>query len=191
MNTSNSFANPRVIPGLALALIMMTVGARSLLAAPFSSEEAKRAAQNDMAPHSIMIETSLRSALENLKGLRAEMKVNKDHAPSEMFIAHYKMLGHDFNKDIKTIQVHENELRGSVEKHPRVANSSDFKSVVPSINDLSRMNQEWQAKMSDQTYWKDAKVVKNDIDRMENQINTALDHTKTFNSKQLDVSNVD
>jgi hypothetical protein len=155
-----------------------------------ATEEDKRAAKMDMAPHTLMIETSLISALDHLKGLRAELKVNEDRVPSPTFVQHFKMLGREINSNLKNARTHEHELQGVIQNHPEIANSQEFKAVTPAMNDLHNLNSTWQSRVVDNDYWKNNKAVLSDLDRLENQINTALDKVKSLNSSQLNVANV-
>jgi hypothetical protein len=154
------------------------------------TEETRRAAQNEMAPHTVMIETSLISAMDHLKGLKAALKVNENRTSSATFVQHYKLLAREIQNNLKNVKTHEGELMGTVQSHPEIANTNDFKAVQPALNDLHNLNSTWQSKVSDNDYWKNIKAVTTDIDRLENQINTALDKVKSLNSSQLHVSNV-
>ena len=154
------------------------------------SEKEKKQAQQDLAPHSLMMETLLMGALTDVKGLRAELKVNEDQVPSANFIQHFRMLGKEINDDLKVVKVHESELQGSVQKHPEIAKTSDYRSLVPSLNELYSQNASWQAKVGNNDYWKNSKNVMRDLSKIEGRINQAINKTKGFNSSQLDVSNV-
>lgn len=149
----------------------------------------KNQVKMDLAPHSVMIQSSLASAREHLRGLRTEFKVSEGQ-PTTPYITHFQMLSKEINDSVKAANVHKGELQGSIKRFPNVARSDDYKQVQSSVGDLAQFNQSWQSKISKSEYWKNQDQVKSDLDKLDQQLSNAIDKTQAFNSSQLDLSMV-
>lgn|GEM_PF-4825358 len=172
------------------SMLLTVVSPVAFAEATKMTEQTKRVVQGELAPHSLMIETSLIRAIDQVKGLRAGLKVEEDRVPTSTFIQHFKMQGKEINNDLKMAQTHETELNATIQKHPNIAKTQDFQTAKTALQDAMSFNSSWQTKAETSDYWKNPKAVMNDLDKIENQLNHALDKTKNFNSTQLDVSNV-
>lgn len=172
------------------SIVLTAVSPVAFAEATKMTEQNKRVVQGELAPHSLMIETSLIRAIDEVKGLRAGLKVEEDRVPTSTFIQHYKIQGKEINNDLRTAKNHESELNATIQKHPQIAKTDDFRSAQSAIHDAMSLNSSWQAKVESPDYWRNPKAVMDDLDRIEKQLNQALDKTRNFNSSQLNVSNV-
>jgi hypothetical protein len=155
-------------------------------AAETSQGMSKDMARRTVGPHTIMLRSSLESALEQLRGLRTQIEVAQK-TPVTEFEKHYKFHGVEIQKDLKMAQSQEQQLKGVVRQFPAIANSKDFREFENSFTQLWDLNQTWQSKLSDAGYWKNRSQVNSDIENLQKQINTTIEKNKTFNQSELDI----
>lgn len=142
-----------------------------------------------LEPHTVLIETGLMSALNELKGLRTEVKIGGETS-SKDFIDHYKIFSDQIHKLISTVKTHQQHLSDGVNRYPDVAKSEDYKSTSAALDDLKIFAASWKNKVTGISYWKNQSQVMNDLEAIERRLKQALDKTRKFNSEQLDISNV-
>jgi hypothetical protein len=153
-----------------------------------SQEVKDEAARMTLAPHTLMVETELLSALDQLRGLKAQVKTAQAH-PSPEFIEHYRMHRREINESVKSVRTHETELKERANRFPSVARSEQFKSLSPAVGELERMSQQWEKQAGAKNYWSDVSRVTADLEQLERRIMTALEKTRGLNAR-LDVSEI-
>jgi len=146
------------------------------------------AAKMSLAPHAIAVETSLMSALDQVKGLRAQVKTAQNQPNSE-FMSQYKMHSREIKDALSQARKHESELKNRANKFPNVAQSDEYRQLSPAINDAERLSQQWEKQSASSSYWRDNNKVSQDLDQLEKRLNNALDKTKSFSSR-IDVASV-
>lgn len=146
------------------------------------------AAKMSLAPHAIAVETSLMSALDQVKGLRAQVKTAQNQPNSE-FMSQYKMHTRQIKDALSSARKHESELKTRANKFPNVAQSDEYRQLSPAINDAERLSQQWEKQSASSSYWRDNNKVSQDLDQLEKRLNNALDKTKSFSSR-IDVASV-
>lgn len=150
-------------------------------------EQGKAQAKTALAPHSIIIQTDLQSALDQVKGLRSQVKASPQ-PPTQDDLDHYKIHGRSINENLMAVRTHEGHLQSNVSRFQKVAQSDEFKNLDPAINNVERLNRDWQGKINQKNYWKNRNQVLSDLDTLERRLMAAIDKTKDFNSKDLDLS---
>ena len=146
------------------------------------------AARMSLAPHTLMVETELLSALDQLRGLKAQLKTAQAQ-PTPEFLEHYRVHRREINDSVKSVRTHEGELKERANRFPTIARSEQYRALDPAIVELERMNQQWERQVGNRAYWSDTAKVNADIDQLEKRLMTALEKTRNLNSK-LDVSEV-
>jgi hypothetical protein len=146
------------------------------------------AAKMLLAPHAIAVETSLMSALDQVKGLRAQVKTAQNQPNSE-FMMQYKRHSREIKDALNQARKHESELKSRANKFPNVAQSDEYRQLSPAINDAERLSQQWEKQSASSSYWRDNNKVSQDLDQLEKRLNNALDKTKSFSSR-IDVASV-
>ena len=146
------------------------------------------AARMSLAPHSIMVETELMAALDQLRGLKAQVKTAQAQ-PSPEFIEHYRMHRREINDSVKSVRTHEGELKERANRFPSLAKSEQYKSLSPAIAELERMSQQWDKQAAVRAYWNDVTRVTSDLDQLERRLLTAIEKTRSLNAR-LDVSEI-
>ncbi len=146
------------------------------------------AAKMSLAPHAIAVETSLMSALDQVKGLRAQVKTAQNQPNSE-FMSQYKMHSREIKDALSQARKHESELKSRANKFPTVTQSDEYRQLSPAINDAERLNQQWEKQSQSSSYWRDNNKVTQDLDQLEKRLNNALDKSKSFSSR-IDVASV-
>ncbi|MCM2279924.1 MAG: hypothetical protein NDJ89_17760 [Oligoflexia bacterium] len=144
-------------------------------------------AKRTLAPHSVMIETALKSAQQQIRGLRQELQVS-EAKPSAKFIDHFRMFSKEINNDLKMAKIHQDELQGEAGRFPEVARSDDLKSSAAAVADINTFNTKWQAKAGTSAYWSNKAQAMNDLDQLDRQLSRAVDKAASFNSSQLEIS---
>jgi hypothetical protein len=145
-------------------------------------------AKIQMAPHSVMIHSSLASALDRVKGLRAQIDAVPPGTPESM--SHIRMYEQEINSDLNIAATHERELQSAARQYPSIAQSDQLKAQTSALNDVRAFSQSWQAKASNDSYWRNKKQSFSDLDSLEKSLNNAMNKTKDFSSSELNVNNV-
>jgi hypothetical protein len=102
---------------------------------------------------------------------------------------HFRMHRREIADSVKSVRTHEGELKDRAARFPSVAKSEQYKALNPAINELERMNQQWDKESAGRGYWNNATKVTADLDQLEKRINTALEKARSLNSK-LDVGEI-
>jgi hypothetical protein len=143
-------------------------------------------AKINLAPHGVMIQTSLMSALDQVKGMKAQLDVSD--TPNKETTAHIKKHELEMKSDLRTAFTHQFELQSGIKKYPQIAQSDNFKSTDMALSDVKKASQSWMSKSSNAEYWKNKSQAKSDLDQLEKKINSAIDQTNDFNKSQLDIT---
>lgn len=145
-------------------------------------------AKTTLAPHSLMIETSLMSAMSQLKGLRTQLQVAETATPEA--IQHFKMHSKEISADLMMAKTHEKQLMSRMGKFPQIAQNEKTKTVSTNLMTVTEMDRTWKPQTQQKAYWQNKVKVMADLDLLEQRLNTALDSMKSFNSDQLKIASV-
>ena len=154
-------------------------------AADAANKSVMQQEKSEVAPHTVMIESALMSALDQIKGIRLQLDIGSTEA-----INHMKLHSKEINDDLKTTLAHQKELQGAVKIFPELANSKDYKVANTALSDVEGVNKAWQIKTTQSDYWNNQDQVRADLDMFEGRLNSALDRTKSFNSNKLNAPNI-
>ncbi len=146
------------------------------------------AARMSLAPHTLMVETQLLSALDQVRGLKAQVRTAQAQ-PTPEFMEHFRLHRREITDSVKSVRTHEGELKERATRFPSIARSEQYKAMNPAINELEKINQQWDKQAANRGYWNDTPKVTADLDQLEKRIMTALEKTRSLNSK-LDVSEI-
>ncbi len=146
------------------------------------------AARMSLAPHTIAVETSLLSALDQIRGLKAQVRTAQNQPTSE-FMAQYKVHTREIQDALKSARTHEGQLKERAQKFPSVAQSEPYRQVAPAISDVERLSQQWEKQTASTGYWQNNVKVSSDLDQLEKRLTNALEKTRGFSS-HIDVSQV-
>jgi hypothetical protein len=146
------------------------------------------AARLSLAPHSIMLETELMTALDQVRGLKAQVKTAQSQ-PNPEFVEHYREHRREIGDSVKSAKSHESEIRSRAVRFPSVATSEQYKSLSPALGELERLNQQWDKQATVRSYWNDPARVTSDLDQLERRLSTAIEKARSFNAR-LDVSEI-
>lgn len=146
------------------------------------------AARMTLAPHTLMVETQLMSALDQVRGLKAQVRTAQSQ-PTQEFLEHYKEHRREINDSVKAARNHEGRLKESATRFPTIARTEQFKALNPAITELERVSKQWEQQAAARNYWMDATRVSSDLDQLEKRLMMALEKTRSLNSK-LDVSEI-
>ena len=152
------------------------------------AEIKSEATKMTLAPHTLAVETSLMDAINQVKGLKAEVKVAQSQ-PTPEFVAQYKMHTRELKDALKSARTHEGQLKTKASKFPSVVQSEQFRQLDPAILDAERLSQQWEKQAGVAGYWRDNMKVTSDLDQLERRLQNALDKTKSLNSR-MEVSEV-
>ena len=146
------------------------------------------AAKISIAPHSIAVETALMNAIDQVKGLKAQIRTAQNQ-PTSDFILQYRMHSREIKDALNTARAHEGDLKSRAGKFPSVARTEEYRQLSPALSDVERLSQQWEKQSSAPGYWRDATKVSSDLDQLEKRLNNALDKSRSFNSR-MDISSV-
>jgi hypothetical protein len=153
------------------------------------TDSAKKLAKSNLAPHALMMESSLHSAMDQVQGIKGEMEVTQDLKKADkMAVQGYKDFIKEMKNDINVARTHERQMMSHIHKYPEVANSNEFKSVDPALRNLQTSLKQWESKTNNAQYWNNQQQAKADIDHLQKQLSNALDKVKSFNSSQLNTT---
>jgi predicted nucleic acid-binding Zn-ribbon protein len=153
------------------------------------ADASKMEAKSKLAPHALIIESSLSSAMDQVRGMKGELEMTHDLKKADkMAVQGYKDFIKEMKNDINVARTHERQMMSHIRNYPEVANSSEFKSVNPALRDLQTSLSQWESKASNAQYWNNQQQAKADITNLEKQLSNALDKVKSFNSSQLNAS---
>jgi hypothetical protein len=154
-----------------------------------SEKMVKTDAKARLAPHTLIMESSLSSAMDQVRGLKGELGVTQDLKKTDQHaVQTYKTFIREMRNDVNVARTHERQLMNDVRRYPDLANSDEFKSVKPALRDLQTTLSSWESKANKSQYWNNQSQAKADIDKLERQLNNALDKVKSFSSSRLDTS---
>lgn len=139
-----------------------------------------------LAPHSVMIQTSLQTAINQIQGIRNQLEITSP--PNPDMIDHLKMHSRAINSDLKTAMNHEILLQSQAKKFPDMAGKEDFKAMGKALDDVGAFNQGWQARISRSDYWRNKEQVKTDLDKLEKDLSSAIDKTRSFSTSALEMT---
>lgn len=164
----------------------LTVGQTSVDVKDSKDLQAK-AAKSNLTPQVVFIQSSLLSAQNQIKGLRADLKAS-DRPNADYYYEYFKMHSKEINNDVQGAGMQGARLNTGIKKFPELAKNEDFHSADAALNELKTLNTSWQAKIARNSYWNDKQQVTQDLDAFEKRLNMALDKTKSFSASGLDVS---
>jgi hypothetical protein len=151
-------------------------------------EKSKTDAQANLAPHALIMQTSLNSAMAQVKGIRGELDLTKDKQTDSRAMMAYRSLIHEMKNDINVARSHERQLINQSRKYPEIAKSSDLKDMPVALNKVETCLRTIESKAGSQNYWKNQTQAKADIDQLQSQLNEALNKVQSFSSSELNAS---
>jgi hypothetical protein len=150
---------------------------------------AQAEAKSKLAPHTLIMESSLNSAMDQVRGMKGELGISQDIKKADQAVVQtYKTFIREMKNDINVARTHEKKLMSDVRRYPDLASSDEFKSVNPALRDLQSTLNAWESKAKSAGYWSNQKQAKMDLDNLERQLNNALDKVKNFSSSKLNAS---
>jgi hypothetical protein len=153
------------------------------------TDKSQSEAQAKLAPHTLMIETSLASAMDHVRGIKGELGVTKDMKKADQTaVKAYKSLVRDMKNELNVARVHERQLTNEIRNYPDLAKSDEYRSVNPALQDLQKSLNTWESKASSPKYWQNQEQARADVDNIEKQLNDALSKVKSFSSGKLNAS---
>jgi hypothetical protein len=163
-------------------------GSDSMGATPGRNDMAKL----ELAPHAVMVESSLQNALIEVKAMRNQLKLTENSSATvpSGFFSSFKDLSKDINMDVKKAMDHNSRLESSARNHPNFVKGEDIRGVGAALSDVQRLNSTWQSKAGNDSYWRNKEQAKTDLDTLERRLNTAIDKARSFNSDKLELSTI-
>jgi hypothetical protein len=153
------------------------------------ADASKMEAKSKLAPHALIMESSLASAMDQVRGMKGEMEMTQDVKKADkMAVQGYKAFIKEMKNDINVARTHERQMMSHVRNYPEVANSTEFKSVDPALRNLQSTLTQFESKTNNAQYWNNQQQAKADISNLEKQLSNALDKVKSFNSSKLNAS---
>ncbi|MEN9723224.1 MAG: hypothetical protein RJB38_1210 [Pseudomonadota bacterium] len=146
------------------------------------SELKTEAARMSLAPHVLAMETSLMGALDQVRALKAQVKVAQNQPNSE-FMTQYRAHTRDFQGALKTARSHEGDLKTRAGKFPKVAQTEEYRQVAPAMSNVERLSEQWEKQTTSTGYWRDNTRVTADLDQLERRLSQALDKTRGLSSR--------
>lgn len=137
-----------------------------------------------LGPHAVLMQSSLMSALDQVKGLKTQLQV--DETPSSEMIDHLKTHSDKINDGIQTAMTHNKHLQNRA-KDAGIQQEQSLKSVNESIAQLQSSQKKFSQDMKSDRFWQQKQKVSQDLDRLEQSLTAALDRTKSFSSDQLNL----
>jgi len=147
-------------------------------------EQQKTALKTELAPHVVVISSSLESAKDQLAGVRAQYELAEGQQTRPM--TQIKLHTREIRDDIKMATDSQSQLQSGAKKYPAVAQSGEFRQVNSSLGEVTKTAQSWESKSKSTSYWNNKDQVKQDLDNFEKQIDSAISNAKSFESKQFE-----
>ncbi|MBU6375110.1 MAG: hypothetical protein KGQ59_03870 [Bdellovibrionales bacterium] len=141
-----------------------------------------------VAPHAIAIETALLNAIDQLRGLQAQIRTAQNQ-PTSDFLAQYRVHSQEFKNALRTAGGHVGDLKSHAVKLPSVLRTEEYRKLAPAIADVERLSKQWAKQSSVSAYWRDAAKASADLEQLERRLNNALDKSKSL-SLRLDIATV-
>jgi hypothetical protein len=151
-----------------------------------ANNQAQLQTQSSLTPHSVMIESSLRSTLDQVNGIRTQLSASTP-ATSHEAVEHLNTYKKEIGNDLERANVHLGHLEKSAKKFPNLSQSEEYKDLTTALSEVNRINQDLQNKMASETYWANKEQVQKDMSQFKKQLNQAIDKTDRFVSTKLDI----
>ncbi len=150
-----------------------------------------REAKSKVAPHSMLIESALRSALGQADGVKAQIReaeASRSDAPltSEQLSA-LSSAGLELASDLDTARLHRGQLRDGLQEFPRLSSSREFRDADRAFSELFSVERVWKQRMNRQEYWQNRARVNSDLALLQERIRAALSATRRFNMARLNI----
>jgi len=146
-------------------------------------------AKKMIAPQSVMLQASLMSAKTQLEGLKNQISYSETGKFDSNFLNQIKTYDRSIDSTIKDAASRESSIKATLEKnYPQIASLSNTKELESSVKDLQAYFNSWSNKAKSRGYWKDRDQASADLDSLDKRIDKALNHSRTFNSEQLEIS---
>jgi hypothetical protein len=166
--------------------VEQSAGTNPATQSAFTNEkQASDDAKAKLAPDAIRLQTSLMGAVDQLKGMRAQLKTTENLPVSKATVAPLRAFSKDVNTDVSRAVVYQNQLKSKAGSYQDVIDSDSFKSLKTAVGDTKSTVSSWESKTSDQSYWKNRDQAMSDLDSIEKQLNSTLDKAKSFSSAKL------
>jgi len=140
--------------------------------------------QKRIAPHTVTIQTELQTAIDEVKGLRAQLEAIPDQKqPDPSVISHLTMHSKQLNSSLKMTATHGQHLVTAARELPALAQSEEYKSTQTAVQQAEMANRNWQQKAKDSSYWNQTNQAINDLKNLEKTFENAIDKSKSLNSR--------
>jgi hypothetical protein len=149
-------------------------------------EQQKMSLKTELAPHVVVISSSLESAKDQLAGVRAQYELSENSQSRPM--TQIKLHTRELRYDLKVAMNSQSQLQSGAKKYPTVAQSGEFRQINSSLSEVNKTAQNWESKSKSSSYWNNKDQVKQDLDNFEKQIDSAISNARSFESKQFDMS---
>ena len=154
-----------------------------------------------LGQHTIVIESSLMSALDQVKGVRAQydLAANKEKASKEAGQMAATMIDpktsvgphvQELDGDLKSVSTHQAMLSSGASQFVKINSSDQYGEMNTAIDQVKSTAKSWQGRAMSKSYWQNREMVMSDLESLEKQLTMAIDKTKSFNSDKLDIKAV-
>ncbi len=138
------------------------------------SKEQKKAARTQLSSSSIALTTDLKSALNRVEGLKAQLKEQPDPAALTQNTAKVQQAMNGAKKDGK-------EFRAKAQGIPILPNTVEYNDAAVAVTDVRSQHDIWNAKAAEPGYWSNKEQASRDLDGLENALKSAIDKTHHLN----------
>ncbi len=157
--------------------------------------------RQSLGQHTIVIESSLMSALDQVKGIRAQydLAANKEKASKEAGQMAATMIDpktsvgphvQELDGDLKSVSTHQAMLSSGASQFVKINSSDQYGEMNTAIDQVKSTAKSWQGRAMSKSYWQNREMVMSDLESLEKQLTMAIDKTKSFNSDKLDIKAV-
>jgi hypothetical protein len=148
----------------------------------------RRSSPHKLAPDALRIQTSLMSAADQLKALRAQLRTTENVPISKQTVAPLRSFGKEMNADISRAIVYQDQLKSKVGIYKGVVDGQAFKMLNDSVADAKKLSSDFESKVSSQAYWNNREQATSDLNTLEKHLNDALDKAKAFSLTELNTA---
>jgi hypothetical protein len=170
------------------------------------NEAERRQAQQKLAPPAIMIQSSLASALDQVRGMRSQLQIAQKSqeahpaspgqgssgtlviAVNRDAIDSFRKQNRELRSNLGSAEHEEAYLKSAVRSFPSIASSDQFIATEASLRDLHVAYQDFAAKTTSQRYLNARAEPNADLDNLEIKLSAAIEKTKILNFDRLDIS---
>jgi hypothetical protein len=146
-----------------------------------AQSDSDRLAKTAIAPPAIRIETSLKAALQEVKGLRAQLATLPATAPEAM--DHIRIYEREILEQARSVSTHQMHLQSQAKRLPQVNSTNEFRLANSALSELKSLIRQWAARANSPSYWKDRDRAFADLDSLEKRLDGAVGKLHSLSSK--------